>query len=92
MNLEGFKQGTCYNICGQAQSPMQLLMLSKVVDLLRSDQLELPRYGYDSVDLYNRNSTLDCFHQVGYTDCLIFAPFGECRELQNISLLLSVIL
>ncbi|KAL4627388.1 hypothetical protein ACB092_05G162000 [Castanea dentata] len=43
LNLEGFKQGMCCSICGQVQSPMILLMSSRVPDLLRSEQLVLQR-------------------------------------------------
>ena len=44
LNSEGFRQGICCSICGQAQFLMQPLMLSKVADQLRFDLLELQRY------------------------------------------------
>ncbi|GLT54500.1 hypothetical protein SLA2020_276920 [Shorea laevis] len=41
LSLEGFKQGICCSICGRVQSPMHLLMLSKVGRSVRSEISEI---------------------------------------------------
>ena len=44
LSLEGFKQGICCSISGQAPFQMHLLMLFKVADLLRCEQLVSQRW------------------------------------------------